>query len=301
MIEKSLVVSDRLPQPARKLQGLVQQLLKFSQQQAVKLIHDGGVRVNGRVVPRPQTMLEVGDRLEVAYEPEVKPLPAVRGESSAQLEIIFQDDHLVVVNKPPALLTVPTPRREPNTLISLLSKKLVRDRTGEEAFVVHRLDRGVSGLLVFGKRLDVAKALRDQFEQRKPERKYVALVAGDVEQPTGTFRSHLATDKDLNRYSTDDESVGELAITHYQVLQKLQDATLVEVWLETGRRNQIRVHFAEAGYPVLGDERYGRHVATRWPYRRLALHARRLGFNHPVLDVPLVFESPLPWEMQTFR
>ncbi len=301
MIEKSLVVSDRLPQPARKLQSVVQQLLKLSQQQAVKIIHDGGVRVNGRVVPRPQTMLEAGDRLEVAYEPEVKPAPAARGETSAPLEIIFQDEHLLVVNKPPALLTVPTPRREANTLISLLSRKLVRDRTGAEAFVVHRLDRGVSGLLVFGKRLDVAKALRDQFEQRKPERKYVALVAGHLAEESGTFRSYLATDKDLNRYSTDDETTGELAITHYRELEKLADATVVEVWLETGRRNQIRVHFAEAGHPVLGDTRYGRNTPTRWPYRRIALHARRLGFDHPVLGTPQVFESPLPWEMRTFK
>src|SRR5262249_52015609 len=148
------------------------------------------------------------------------------------------------------------------------------------AYSVHRLDRGVSGLLVFGKTPEIVRQLKDQFAASKPEREYVAIVAGQMRQQHGTFESLLATDKDLTRFSTDDETIGQLAITTFRVVKMLGAATLVQVRLETGRRNQIRVHFAEAGHPVLGDPRYEpeRAAHRRWPHKRLALHARLLGF-----------------------
>lgn len=282
---------------------LVQQLLKVTKQEAVRAIHEGGARVNGRFVRMPATMLSVGDRLEVAYEPPVPKVAAPAKDRQERMQVVFEDEYLLVVNKPAALLTVPTPYKEKVTLIGLVEKHLQRaGRTDARAYCVHRLDRGVSGLLVFAKRLDVAEALRDQFAARKPERVYMALVAGVPREREGTFRSHLATDDDLNRYSTEDEGAGQLAITHYQLHKRLAGAALVEVRLETGRRNQIRVHFAEAGHPVLGDPRYGRGVKMpgQWTYRRLALHALSLGFTHPVLGTPLKFESTLPREMQAF-
>jgi 23S rRNA pseudouridine1911/1915/1917 synthase len=167
---------------------------------------------------------------------------------------------------------------------------------------VHRLDRGVSGLLVFGKTQEITRAIKDQFALNKPEREYVAIAAGALEAAHGTFQSLLATDKDLNRFSTDDEEIGQLAITHFRVIARLNGATLVQVRLETGRRNQFRVHFAEAGHPVLGDPRYEPELAAhpRWHHQRLALHARLLGFEHPVTQEPLKFESPLPAEMERF-
>lgn len=303
VIHKQLTVDERFPLPARRLEPLVQQLLKVSKHEATRAIQEGGVRVNGRFVRKPATSLNLGDRIEVDYEPPAPPPAKVPKEhlSPQSLEIVFEDAFLVVVNKPAALLTVPTPHREKVTLISLLDRRLQQaDRTAQ-AFCVHRLDRGVSGLLVFGKRLDVAEALRDQFAARKPERRYAAIVAGVLREREGTFRSHLATDKDLNRYSTKSADEGELAITHYRLRQQFADAALVDVELETGRRNQIRVHFAEAGHPVLGDPRYGRGATNpaAWPHKRLALHAQLLGFTHPVLGNALRFESRLPGEMQT--
>jgi 23S rRNA pseudouridine1911/1915/1917 synthase len=201
------------------------------------------------------------------------------------------------------LLTVPTPHREPHTAISQLNHLLRRHDASAEAFCVHRLDRGVSGLLVFAKSLAIAQALRDQFAERKPQRRYVAFVAGRVQPPKGTIRSYLATDKDLNRYSTKDPTAGQLAVTHYQVVESWADATLVAVRLETGRRNQIRVHFAEMGHPVLGDRRYRKDEAAHaaWPYRRLALHAESLGFSHPVTGQSLEFYAPLPPEFERLK
>lgn len=300
-IRRQLTIDARFPLPARRLESLVGQLLKVSPREAVRAIHDGGARVNGRYVRKPQTLLEIGDRLEVEYEPPESPAPTATRLTREAMSIVHEDEHLIVVNKPAALLTVPTPYREKVTLLSLVEKHLqTRGRRDAKAFSVQRLDRGVSGLVVFGKRLDVAEALREQFAARKPERLYAAIVAGRLREQTGTFRSYLATDKDLNRYSTDDEAAGELAITHYRVVQQLAAATLVEVRLETGRRNQIRVHFAEAGHPVLGDTRYGRGAATAWTHRRLALHAQTLGFDHPVLGTRLAFTSALPVEMTDF-
>jgi 23S rRNA pseudouridine1911/1915/1917 synthase len=146
------------------------------------------------------------------------------------------------------------------------------------------------------------RKLKDQFAASKPEREYIAIVAGHLEKPHSTFESLLATDKDLSRFSTEDKEIGQLAITHYRVIARLQNTTLVQVRLETGRRNQIRVQFAETGHPVLGDTRYRPELAAHphWPHKRLALHARLLGFEHPVTGQPLRFEAALPDEMERF-
>ena len=152
--------------------------------------------------------------------------------------------------------------------------------------VVHRLDRGTSGLLVFAKNPRIASELRDQFRVRKAEREYAVLVAGTLEQQQGTFTTRLATTKGLQRYSLGPgqkggDQEGERAVTHFRVQQRLQGATWVTASLETGKRNQIRVHFAEAGHPVLGDERYRADLAHHpaWTAKRLALHAAVLGFR----------------------
>lgn len=268
--------------------------------QAVRAIHDGAVRVNRRVAKRPQQVLEVGDRLDLELMAPAPAAPPVEKSPRSTVKILFEDPHLVVVKKPPGLLTVPTPYREPQTVISQLNQQLQRQTPRSEAFCVHRLDRGVSGVLVFAKSLEIAQRLRDQFAARKPRRRYLALVAGHVPSAEGTIRSHLATDKQLNRYSTTDESAGELAVTHYRVLKRWSEVTLIEVRLETGRRNQIRVHFAEMGHPVLGDRRYGAERAAHpsWPYRRIALHAESLGFTHPVTGRAMEFHVPPPPEFQ---
>jgi 23S rRNA pseudouridine1911/1915/1917 synthase len=146
----------------------------------------------------------------------------------------------------------------------------------------------------------VLRALQAQFKARKPERLYAALVAGALTPAAGTFRSHLATTRNLDQVSTRRPDEGKLAVTHFRVLKELPEATAVELRLETGRRNQIRVHLADRGHPVLGDDRYGRHHAPHplWPHRRLALHAVSLGFTHPATNHPLSFTSEWPACMQ---
>jgi 23S rRNA pseudouridine1911/1915/1917 synthase len=203
-------------------------------------------------------------------------------------EIVHQDEHVVVVDKAAGVLTVPTPRREKNTLVDLLGKAL---RT--RVFVVHRLDRDTSGLLVFAKSERVARALIGSWSEH--ERRYTAIVHGVVERDEGTIESRLVTERNLDRRSTRRAGEGERAVTHYRVVRRSKDITELDVTLETGRRNQIRVHLAEMGHPIIGDTRYARNApAARTHPRRLALHARTLRFVHPVTKETVSFEAPLP-------
>jgi 23S rRNA pseudouridine1911/1915/1917 synthase len=160
----------------------------------------------------------------------------------------------------------------------------------------------VSGLLVFGKQKPIADRLIEQFKQRKPQRVYTAIVSGLMSSDEGTFDSHLATGKNLDRYIARPSRKTEVAITHYRVLRRMSDTTLVEATLETGKRHQIRVHFADAGHPVLGDPRYKTKQAMhpRWSRKRIALHAKSLGFEHPVSGESMKFASPLPWAIEKF-
>jgi 23S rRNA pseudouridine1911/1915/1917 synthase len=199
---------------------------------------------------------------------------------------------------------VPSPNGESNTLIQRISDYYTRGNRGRRVVVraVHRLDRGVSGVLVFARHDDALRGLRRQFESHSPSREYRAIVAGVIATPQATIRSYLATSKSLTRYSTPDPEQGELAITHYRVLATGKDYSLLRVHLETGRRNQIRVHLAEAGHPVLGDQRYApeRAAHPRWRHARLALHAELLAFTHPCTGEECRFESPLPEEFTEF-
>jgi 23S rRNA pseudouridine1911/1915/1917 synthase len=300
--EKSVTIRDDSLEVGVRVDRIVQTLCGLSRSQVTGMFDHGCVQVNGAVCQSPGQAIEAGDRVTLKYDPHQRYHPKNKPRRNLGFELVFEDRYLVVVVKPPELLTVPTRGGETNTLVHKVSEYVRHVAGRREAFTAHRLDRGVSGLLVLGKTLEISQAIRDQFALHKPEREYVAIVAGRLKPQEGTFESLLATDRDLNRFSTDDEDIGQLAITHFRVLKRLRDATQVQVWLETGRRNQIRVHFAEAGHPVLGDPRYKADLATHrhWPYKRLALHARTLGFDHPVTRQSLRFTSPLPVEMERF-
>ncbi len=283
--------------------AVIQSLLGIQRKAALELVHSGAVSVNGRNVSQAHWKLRPGDRVEVEFTPQPPKIVSKRQGKRTPFEIAYDDEHLMLVVKPADLLTVPTPKRERNTLITRIQHWLDQQQPGTRAFCVQRLDRGVSGILVFAKSLRIAELLRDQFQARKPDRQYIAIVAGRVQPATGTMRSFLATDKQLNRYSVDDDQSGELAITHYCVKEIWKDTSLVEVRLETGRRNQIRVHFAETGHPIIGDPRYRTQQASHrwWPYKRLALHAESLGFRHPVSQQSIKFIAPWPQEFRDFR
>ncbi|HKI99170.1 MAG TPA: RluA family pseudouridine synthase [bacterium] len=271
---------------------------------AVRGLFDHGCVLRGDVpCEDPGLLLAAGERLELRYDPARRYRGKPKARSSAAFRLVHEDPYLLVVDKAPGVLTVPN-HGETDTLVDAVRHHLGRGRKqAPRVFVVHRLDRETSGLLVIARTPDVAHALKAQFAAHKPERVYQALVAGTVREDAGTFRSRLATDPSLNQRSTTHPDAGKLAITHYRVTARVPGATAVEVRLETGRRNQIRVHFAEAGHPVLGDPRYEPERARhpRWKTRRMALHAAVLGLTHPVTGRTLRFESPTPPEMSAFQ
>lgn len=303
-LTRELVIDSTSSHLNGRIDRCVQELAGGSRSHATGLFDHDCVTLNGALEINPGKILCVDDQVQVTFEENRRYAPRRRPEQQRHrgFSIVFEDRHLIVVDKSADLLTVPTDGREPHTLLYRVNEHVRREGRGRGACVVHRLDRGVSGLLVFGKTKDDARLLQEQFRQRKPERQYDALVAGVLSQDSGEFRSFLATGKNLTRYSTDDEDEGQLAVTHYQVAERLPALTHVTVQLETGRRNQIRVHFAEAQHPVLGDHRYRPDLWSEipWSHKRFALHASTLGFHHPISGESLQYTSPLPAEMTNF-
>ncbi len=281
---------------------VVRQLSGSSRGQVRGLVDHGCVSINGAPCDTIAAHVAAGDFVSIRYDPTQRYHEKKKRRDDRTFSISFEDDHLIVVDKSAGLLTVPTDRRERNTLVERVSIYLSPSLRTREAWIVHRLDRDVSGLLVFGKHKPIADQLIEQFKRRKPQRVYAAIVAGVMSRDDGTFRSHLATGKNLDRFSARPSRKTEAAITHYRVLRRMSDTTLVAVTLETGKRNQIRVHFADARHPVLGDPRYKTKLAMhpRWIRKRIALHAKSLGFEHPVTGKAMTFESPLPTAFEKF-
>lgn len=255
----------------------VQQLLKFK-----------AVAVNGEVVSKGKHALAVGDVVTISFEGR----PVQNAKLAGGLELVYEDADLIVINKPPGLLTIATETERERTAYALLTE-YVRERGREErVFIVHRLDKGTSGLLVFARSEAVKRMLQDGWGQ--VEKKYLAIVEGRPKEESGTIRSFLRDNKGLNVYSTN-EADGVPAVTHYRIVSSSTRYSLLEITLETGRKNQIRVHLSDQGHPVLGDMKYGAHAS---PAGRLALHASVLSFKHPVRHDMLTFTSPLPEKLR---
>jgi 23S rRNA pseudouridine1911/1915/1917 synthase len=241
----------------------------------------GRVRVNGQVVRRGDVDVRGTDRVELGAPPP----PAF----PAPLRLVHEDDDVLVIDKPTGLLTISTESERERT-----AYRLVRDwlqaRDAGRIFVVHRLDRETSGLVVFARTPSAKEALQAQFRARQPLRVYVARVEGRVRDETGTLVSRLHEDRGLRVRSARAGEPSREAITHYRVLARWSDATLLELTLTTGRRGQIRAQLAALGHPIIGDRAHGsRHN----PLRRVCLHATRLGFIHPD-GHRVVFESAIP-------
>lgn len=207
------------------------------------------------------------------------------------LLVLYEDKDLMVVDKPAGLLTVATEREKTRTAHFILTEYFRRGcgRCRKQLFVVHRLDRDTSGLLIFAKSEEAMDRLKTGWKQT--EKKYVAVVHGRCEKASGTITSYLAEDESYNVYATSDSTRGRLAQTAYTVIKETKNFTLLELVLLTGRKNQIRVHLAGMGHPIVGDAKYGR---ADDPQERMALHARSISFKHPFSGKQLRFESEVP-------
>jgi 23S rRNA pseudouridine1911/1915/1917 synthase len=244
-------------------------------------LEGGRVRVNGVVVRRGDVSVAAEDRVELGVPPPPSLPPP--------LALVHEDSALIVVSKPSGLLTIGDANERERTAYRLL-RDWLDARAAGRVFVVHRLDRDTSGLLVFARTGAAKGALQAQFRARTPERVYLARVEGAVRDAEGTLTSRLGEDRSLRVRPVEGGARGRVAITRYRVLERDRDETLLELSLVTGRRGQLRAQLAELGHPILGDRAYG---ARRDPLNRLALHALRLGFVHPG-GGRVVFQSPIP-------
>jgi len=207
------------------------------------------------------------------------------------LVILYEDRDILVVNKSPGLLTMGTEKEKENTAYYRLTDYVRKGnaKSRKRVFIVHRLDRDVSGVLVFAKTHEAKQCLQGQWEDA--EKIYLAVVYGTPAEKAGTISTYLAENKALVTYSTSDRTKGKLSHTAYKVLKETKRFSLLEIGLLTGRKNQIRAHLSEIGHPIVGDGKYGKKDKA---HKRLALHAKSLSFKHPFSGKPLTFTAPPP-------
>jgi 23S rRNA pseudouridine1911/1915/1917 synthase len=261
------------------------------------------VKVNGTEAHSYGLRLKAGDSIAVAYDPArtYQALPSPRKAlAESGFTVLFEDHHLLFVDKPAGLLTVPAEKgQEANLAEAITDHYRRRGFKRFNLFIVHRLDRYTSGVLVFAKTPEALHGLKTLFGAHRLQRVYKAILVGELPENAGTLLGHLVERKDLKmavvQPKKNDPKGAKAAVTHYRVLERLPGHTVVEVKLETGRRNQIRVQFADRGFPLLGDQVYGEASEL---LDRQALHAEILGFRHPVTDEQITISAPMPKDME---
>lgn len=259
---------------ADKKRTTVKELLKHNQ-----------VAVNDIPVTLHSTELHPGDKVSVNFTREFQVFHHPR------VKLVYEDDDIIVINKGYGLLSVGTERVKADSAYSIVKDYLKRKDPRNKVFIVHRLDQHTSGLMVLAKSIEAKEALQHNWNNMVISRKYLAVVEGKVEPEEGQVKSYLAENSQLEVYSTPDPKAGKLAVTRYKTLRSRNGYTMLEVELDTGRKNQIRVHMHDLGHPIAGDKKYG---AKTSPIHRMALHAQTLRFVHPILRTDMNFSTPVP-------
>lgn len=275
---------------------LLQKMGGMSRTSVKSLLSHRQIQVNGRIETQFNYLLKESDEVLVSTSSANTELV------HPKVKIIFEDNDLLVVEKSTGILTasIKNDSRE-STVLSVLKTYVRKANPRNGVFVVHRLDRETSGLLVFAKTREMQEFMRENWTQIATERVYTALVERKVEKDTDTIISWLTENPTTMRvYSSFTNNGGKKSITHYKKIKSNDDFSLIELRLETGRTNQIRVQMSTIGHPVVGDRKYGSGVSPIM--NRLALHAHLLAFEHPVAQQKMVFELPIPREfVKVFR
>ncbi len=317
LYERKVYKIDRGQEPIRVDKWLQARIEGATRNKIQQAIEAGFLTVNGKQV-KSNYKIKPGDEIVLLsfHNPdhtEVKPEPI-------PLNIVYEDDALMVINKPPNMVVHPGISNYTGTLLNGIAYHLLQQnpQLTEDSLprygLVHRIDKNTTGLLVLAKTAEAAAALAKQFFNHTVSRKYTALVWGNVEQDEGTIEAHIARHQRFRKMFTayPEGDVGKHAITHYRVLERFNYVTLVECTLETGRTHQIRVHMKHIGHTLFNDWEYGGDKILKGTvyakYKqfvdncfeicpRIALHAQTLGFEHPLTKKPLFFEAPLPDDM----
>lgn len=273
------VLSDMMPDESRS--------------QLKQAIEEDRVLVNAKV-EKPKYQVQAGDQIEVTIP---DPVALDLEPENIPLDIVYEDDDVIVVNKPAGMVVHPSPGHPNHTLVNALlyHSPLSTINGTYRPGIVHRIDKDTSGLLMVAKNNHAHQSLAQQLKDKTNLREYIALVHGVIKQDEGVIDAPIGrSPKDRKRQAI--VADGRHAVTHYKVLERYLNYTLISCWLETGRTHQIRVHMKSIGHPLAGDPLYG-------PRKTIAgsgqfLHAKKLGFRHPVTGKQLVFEAPLPQDFQ---
>ncbi|NCB68959.1 MAG: RluA family pseudouridine synthase [Bacteroidia bacterium] len=276
----------RVNEPAELMQFLLAKMGGMSRNSVKSLLSHRQVMVNGKVTTLFNTALKAGDTVLIS---------SARGNielTHPKLKVIFEDQYLIVVEKKEGLLTVTTGKSDETTAFSILKNYVKKASPQNRIYVVHRLDRETSGVIMFAKTREIQLALQENWHRVITRRVYVALVEGKVEKPEDTIVTWLTeNEKSLKIHSSKVDNGGQQAVTHYRTIKTNDKFSLLEVELETGRKNQIRVHMQDIGHPIVGDKKYGSEVS---PIGRVGLHARVLAFIHPMSLENVTFETHVP-------
>ncbi|MBE6286368.1 MAG: RluA family pseudouridine synthase [Bacteroidales bacterium] len=280
----STLLTFKVAQEALLIEFLMEKMHGISRNRAKALISNRVVLVNNAITTHPLTELKTGQVVQVDRSKRKMAF------HSNELDIVYEDPYLLIIDKHPGLLSMSNNSRQ-QTVQSVLNRYLEKGGGRNTSHLVHRLDRDTSGLMVYAKDVQTQQSLVRGWQELVTDRRYIALVEGEFENPRGVVKSWLTEDKRFVTHSSPVDNGGKFAVTHYNVLASSNGYSLVECELETGRKNQIRVHMADLGHPVVGDHKYG---SDNDPIRRLGLHAYMLCFTHPVTGKHMRFETPVP-------
>jgi len=274
-------------EPAELMKFLIDNIPTKSRKDIKSLLAHRQISVDTEVITQFNHPLVEGQQVIVNWD-------KVLIENQPQgLNIVFEDPYIMIIEKQAGLLSIATATEKEETAYSILSDHVKKRDPKNKIFVLHRLDRETSGVMMFAKSEKVQQLLQKAWKEAVLERTYIVVVEGPLNKEEGTIVSWLTESKAFIMYSSRTPNGGQKAITHYKVLKKNKHYSLLEVNLETGRKNQIRVHMKDIGHSVIGDKKYG---STKHPIGRLGLHARVLAFKHPITGEEVRYEADIPKE-----
>ena len=271
------------------LEFLLETLKGQSRNSVKSLLTNHRVSVDGAPISQYNFQLAKGDVVIISKTP-------IHKKTRSNLPIIFENEEFIVINKPSGLLSIASDKEKGSTAYRMLTDYVQQKDKHNRIYVVHRLDEDTSGVLMVAKNEKIRDLLQEKWNELVSKRGYFAIVEGQMKEKQGTIKSYLKKNAQNMMYSSKKAGDGQLAITHYKVIKEIEDYSLLDVNIDSGRKNQIRVHLGDLGHHVIGDDKYGNPSN---PIKRLGLHAYELVLEHPVTHKVMKFTAPMPKEFKT--